>query len=73
MVALLFLMALDAKTAIVAITYTQTYLRAFEAELVKVDNSADLIAAMTTLYPDAGLGVALQIGAKVNTNEMKWG
>jgi glyoxylase-like metal-dependent hydrolase (beta-lactamase superfamily II) len=66
-------MTLDAKTGTEAITYTQTYLRAFEAELAKVDNSADLIAAMTTLYPDAGLGVALQIGAKVNTNEMKWG
>ena len=32
-----------------------------------------LIAAMTARYPDAGMGVALQIGAKVATGEMKWG
>ncbi|MBJ7537499.1 MBL fold metallo-hydrolase [Marinomonas transparens] len=66
-------MTVDAKTDVSAVTYTQTYLKAFEEELAKVDNSADLIDAMTKLYPDAGLGVALQIGSKVNTNEMKWG
>jgi len=27
---------------------------------------------MKQAYPDAGLGVALDIGAKVNKGEMKW-
>lgn len=56
-----------------AITYTKNYLLAFEEELAKTANSADLIAAMTKRYPDAGMGIALQIGAKVATGEMKWG
>lgn len=56
-----------------AITYTKHYLLAFEEELAKAANSADLIAAMTKHYPEAGMGIALQIGAKVATGEMKWG
>ncbi|WP_247877859.1 MBL fold metallo-hydrolase [Azospirillum sp. TSO22-1] len=56
-----------------AITYTKAYLLAFEEEFAKAANSADLIAAMTKRYPDAGMGIALQIGAKVATGEMKWG
>ena len=35
-------------------------------------NAAELIAAMQKAYPKAGLGVALDIGAKVNKGEMKW-
>jgi glyoxylase-like metal-dependent hydrolase (beta-lactamase superfamily II) len=61
--------ALDAS----AIEYTRTYLLAFEQELAKAADSAALIAAMTQRYPDAGMGVALQIGAKVAKGEMKWG
>ena len=56
-----------------ALRYTRDYLVAFEAELVKAADSAALIAAMTKRYPDAGMGVALQIGAKVAKGEMKWG
>lgn len=56
-----------------AITYTKNYLFAFEEELAKAANSADIIAAMTKWYPDAGMGIVLQIGAKVATGEMKWG
>lgn len=56
-----------------AILYTRDYLLAFEEELAKAANSADLIAAMTRRYPTAGMGIALQIGAKVATGEMKWG
>lgn len=56
-----------------AIGYTRDYLVAFEEELAKAADSAALIAAMTQRYPDAGMGVALQIGAKVATGEMKWG
>jgi glyoxylase-like metal-dependent hydrolase (beta-lactamase superfamily II) len=61
--------ALDAS----AIQYTRDYLLAFEQELAKAADSAALIVAMTKRYPDAGMGVALQIGAKVAKGEMKWG
>lgn len=54
------------------IAYTKTYLARFEAELSKAPNSASLIAAMKAAYPQAGLGIALDIGAKVNKGEMKW-
>ncbi|WP_040309767.1 MBL fold metallo-hydrolase [Asticcacaulis biprosthecium] len=56
-----------------AIAYTHGYLLAFEAELAKATNSAALIEAMKKLYPEAGMGVALEIGAKVAMGEMKWG
>ncbi|CAI8814115.1 MBL fold metallo-hydrolase [Pseudomonas zeae] len=61
--------ALDAS----AIDYTRDYLMVFEQELAKAANSAALIEAMTNLYPEAGMGIALQIGAKVATGEMTWG
>jgi hypothetical protein len=56
-----------------AIHYTRDYLVAFEEELAKATDSTTLIAAMTKRYPSAGMGVALQIGAKVAKGEMKWG
>lgn len=56
-----------------AIRYTRDYLVAFEEELAKAADSAALIAAMTKRYPNAGMGVALQIGAKVAKGEMNWG
>ncbi len=62
-----------APTGSAALTYTRDYLLAFEQELAKAKDSAALIAAMTARYPDAGMGVALQVGAKVATGEMKWG
>ncbi|QBC43468.1 MBL fold metallo-hydrolase [Iodobacter fluviatilis] len=52
--------------------YNREYLKAYDLELAKAKNSAALIAAMKKRYPDAGLGMALEIGAKVNKGEMKW-
>jgi len=49
------------------------YLDAFEEELAKAKDSAELIAAMNTRFPGLGMEVALNIGAKVATGEMKWG
>ena len=66
-------MVLDAQTNASAIAYTRSYLLAFEEELAKASTSTELIAAMTARYPDAGMAIALQIGAKVATGEMKWG
>lgn len=56
-----------------AIAFTRTYLVAFDEELAKAANSAELIAAMTKRYPDLGMGIALQIGSKVAKGEMPWG
>ncbi|HEY8026974.1 MAG TPA: MBL fold metallo-hydrolase [Burkholderiaceae bacterium] len=56
-----------------AITYTRDYLLAFEEELAKAADSATLIGAMKQRYPDAGMDVALNIGAKVALGEMNWG
>jgi glyoxylase-like metal-dependent hydrolase (beta-lactamase superfamily II) len=65
-------MAAGAATDASAISYTRDYLRRFEAELPKAANGAELIATMQKAYPTAGLGIALDIGAKVNKGEMKW-
>lgn len=55
-----------------AIVYTRDYLKRFEAELPKAQNAAELIATLQKAYPQAGLGIALDIGAKANKGEMKW-
>ena len=62
-----------AELGVTAIRYTRDYLVAFEEELAEATDSDALIAAMTKRYPQAGMGVALQIGAKVAKGEMKWG
>jgi glyoxylase-like metal-dependent hydrolase (beta-lactamase superfamily II) len=56
-----------------SIAYTRDYLTAFGEQLAKAKDGAALIAAMKELYPHAGMGVALEIGAKVAKGEMKWG
>lgn len=65
-------MAAGTATDASAITYTRDYLKRFEVELPKAANGAELIATMQKAYPTAGLGMALDIGAKVNKGEMKW-
>lgn len=55
-----------------AIRYTRDYLVRFEQQADASRNAAELIARMKAAYPDAGLGIALDIGAKVNRGEMKW-
>ena len=64
--------AVGAKQDASQIAWSQAYLVRYEQELPKAANSAALIGAMKQAYPDAGLGVALDIGAKVNKGEMKW-
>lgn len=66
-------MTTGAAIDISATTFTRNYLVAFDQELAKAGNSAELIAAMTRRYPDLGMGIALQIGAKVAKGEMPWG
>ena len=60
--------ALDAT----AIDYTRTYLKRFETEAPKAANADALITTMKQAYPQAGMAMALDIGAKVAKGEMKW-
>lgn len=55
-----------------AVRYSQTYLQRFETELDRSADAKTLIATMQRLYPEAGLNIALDIGARVNKGEMKW-
>lgn len=55
-----------------AIRHTREYLQRFEAEVPRARNAAELIGALQAAYPQAGLGIALDIGAKVAKGEMQW-
>ena len=66
-------MAPAAVTDTSAITHTKTWLLVFEEELAKAANAAALAAAMKQRFPGLGMEVAIDIGAKVATGEMKWG
>lgn len=63
----------DAATDLSAVQNTIAYLSAFEEELNIASDSSALIAAMKARYPGLDMEVALNIGAKVATGEMKWG
>jgi glyoxylase-like metal-dependent hydrolase (beta-lactamase superfamily II) len=55
------------------ITFTKDYLLTFEKNLAASKTSAELIQAMKQAYPQVTEGaMSLDIGAKVNTGEMKW-
>ncbi|GAA2294555.1 MBL fold metallo-hydrolase [Streptomyces hawaiiensis] len=56
-----------------AITATREYLVAFEDELGKAADGAALTDALVKRYPDNGMLIAAQIGAKVAKGEMQWG
>ena len=61
--------AVDAST----IAFTKDYLLTFEKNLAASKTSAELISAMKQAYPQVSEGaMSLDIGAKVNTGEMKW-
>ncbi|MEU5595007.1 MBL fold metallo-hydrolase [Streptomyces sp. NPDC020298] len=63
----------DAPADSSAITATRDYLLAFEEELGKAADGAALTEALVRRYPDNGMLIAAQIGAKVAKGEMKWG
>ncbi|MET8974910.1 MBL fold metallo-hydrolase [Streptomyces sp. NPDC004539] len=56
-----------------AIAATRAYLVAFEEELANAADGAALTAALVARYPDHGMLIAAQIGAKVAKGEMTWG
>lgn len=55
-----------------AVKHTKNYIQFYEESLKTNKTSEALIAALKAKYPTLTFDVALQIGAKVNTGEMKW-
>ncbi len=55
-----------------AVKHTKSYIQFYEEALKNNKTSEALIAALKTKYPALTFETALQIGAKVNTGEMKW-
>lgn len=60
--------ALDGRS----IDFTRRYLKDFIAAIPEAKDSQALSAALKKQYPDAGLPIALDIGAKVAKGEMAW-
>ena len=55
-----------------AIKHTKSYIQFYEEALKTNRTSEELIKAIKAQYPTLTFETALQIGAKVNTGEMKW-
>ena len=55
-----------------AANYTAGYIRAFDAQTAKAQDSAGLVAAMKKLFPHAQEESSLELSAKVAKGEMKW-
>jgi glyoxylase-like metal-dependent hydrolase (beta-lactamase superfamily II) len=55
-----------------AVKHTKGYIQFYEEALKTSKTSDALITALKTRYPTLTFETALQIGAKVNTGEMKW-
>ncbi|MEB2774080.1 MBL fold metallo-hydrolase [Algoriphagus sp. D3-2-R+10] len=55
-----------------AVAHTKNYIQFYEEALKTNTTSEALIAALKAEYPNLTFETALQIGAKVNTGEMKW-
>ena len=63
----------DAPADATAIANTRAYLVAFEEELANAVDGAAFTDALVKRYPDHGMLIAAQIGAKVAKGEMAWG
>ncbi|HKO77564.1 MAG TPA: MBL fold metallo-hydrolase [Flavobacterium sp.] len=57
---------------ITAVNHTKSYIQFYEEALKTNKTSEVLITALKAKYPALTFETALQIGAKVNTGEMKW-
>ena len=55
-----------------AVKHTKSYIQFYEDALKTNKTSEALVTALKTKYPTLTFDIALQIGAKVNTGEMKW-
>ena len=57
---------------VTAVKHSRGYIQFYEEALKTNKTSEALIAALKAKYPALTFDIALQIGAKVNTGEMKW-
>jgi hypothetical protein len=57
---------------LIAVRHTKAYIEFYEEALKTHKTSEALIAAIKAKYPMLAFETALQMGAKVNTGEMKW-
>ena len=55
-----------------AVRFTADYLKTFEVQAAKANNSAELIKAMKAAYPTLAGEASLELSAKVIKGEMKW-
>ena len=62
----------DTQLNLTSVAHTKNYIAFYEEALKTNTTSEDLIHTMKKQYPNATFETALQIGAKVNTGEMKW-
>ena len=62
----------DAAFDITSVKYTKDYILFYGDALKQHTTSESLIKALKEKYPAAKFETALQLGAKVNTGEMKW-
>jgi glyoxylase-like metal-dependent hydrolase (beta-lactamase superfamily II) len=62
----------DSPFDISAVEHTKAYLKFYEEALKTHKTSDALMSVLKAKYPNLTFDVALQIGAKVNTGEMKW-
>ena len=62
----------DSPFDLTAVKHTKAYIQNYEEALKTNKTSEALITALKAKYPTLTFDIALQIGAKVNTGEMKW-
>ncbi|MDO6809420.1 MBL fold metallo-hydrolase [Zobellia galactanivorans] len=62
----------DTQLNLTSVAHTKNYIAFYEEALKTNTTSEELINTMKKQYPNATFETALQIGAKVNTGEMKW-
>jgi glyoxylase-like metal-dependent hydrolase (beta-lactamase superfamily II) len=55
-----------------AVRFTADYIRAFDEETAKAEDSSAVVAAMKQRYPGLGAESSLELSAKVAKGEMKW-
>ncbi|WP_294224413.1 hypothetical protein [Chryseobacterium endophyticum] len=52
--------------------HTKEYIKNYEEALRTAKTSEELVQSIKAKYPDLTFETGLQLGAKVNTGEMKW-
>ena len=55
-----------------AVRFTADYIRTFDQETARANNSVELIAALKQRYPEFGGVLALELSAKVAKGELEW-